>query len=70
MNCECRIALRPTPPPTEVRVKLAALLDRRGHLVEQLTREKNRLQNSESFIQRSTKRMIKILEKEIPPLRS
>ena len=63
-------ALRPMTPPSEVRVKLAALLDRRSHLVEQLTREKNRLQNSEKFIQHSIKRMIKILEKEIPPLRS
>lgn len=61
-------ALRPMTPPSEVRVKLAALLDRRGHLVEQLAREKNRLQNSENFIQRSIKRMIKILEREIATL--
>ena len=51
--------------PSEVCTKLAALLDRRGHLVEQLAREKNRLQNSEPFIHRSIKRMIRILEKEI-----
>jgi transposase len=54
--------------PSETCIKLAALLDRRGHLVEQLAREKNRLQNSESFILRSIKRMIKILEKEISAL--
>ena len=54
--------------PSEVCAKLAALLDRRGHLVEHLAREKNRLQNSESFILRSIKKMIKILEKEIDVL--
>ncbi len=58
-------ALRPMEAPSEACVKLAALLDRRGHLVEQLAREKNRLQNSEAFIHRSIKRMIRVLEKEI-----
>ena len=58
-------ALRPMEAPSEACIKLAALLDRRGHLVEQLAREKNRLQNSEAFIHRSIKRMIRILEKEI-----
>jgi len=58
-------ALRPMEAPSGACLKLAALLDRRGHLVEQLAREKNRLQNSETFIHRSIKRMIKILEKEI-----
>jgi transposase len=57
--------LSPMEAPSEACVKLAALLDRRGHLVEQLAREKNRLQNSETFIHRSIKRMIRILEKEI-----
>jgi transposase len=58
-------ALRAMEAPSESCLKLAALLDRRGHLVEQLAREKNRLQNSEAFIHRSIKRMIRILEKEI-----
>lgn len=58
-------ALRPMQRPPEACLKLAALLDRREHLVEQLAREKNRLQNSEDFILRSIKRMIGILEKEI-----
>jgi transposase len=58
-------ALRAMEAPSEACLKLAALLDRRGHLVEQLAREKNRLQNSETFIHRSIKRMIRILEKEI-----
>lgn len=61
-------ALQPMKAPPEICVKLAALLDRRGHLVEQLAREKNRLQNSESLILRSIKRMINILEKEIQAL--
>jgi len=46
-------------------IKLAALLDRRDHLTEQMAREKNRLQNSEAFIHRSIKRMIRVLEKEL-----
>jgi transposase len=58
-------ALRPMEAPSEACIKLGALLDRRSHLVEQLAREKNRLQNSEVFIHRSIKRMIRILEKEI-----
>ena len=58
-------ALRAMEAPSENCTKLAALLDRRGHLVEQLAREKNRLQNSEKLILPSIQRMIKILEKEI-----
>lgn len=58
-------ALAAMSPPSKTCLKLAALLDRRAHLVEQLAREKNRLQNSEPFIHRSIKKMIKVLEKEI-----
>lgn len=58
-------SLQPMSPPSEACQKLAALLDRRDHLVEQLTREKNRLQNSEKLILGSIKRMVRILEKEI-----
>lgn len=61
-------ALQAMKSPSEVCLKLAALLDRRGHLVEHLAREKNRLQNSERIILRSIKKMIKILEKEIQAL--
>jgi transposase len=61
-------ALQAVPVPSPNLLKLAALLDRRGHLVEQLAREKNRLQNSETLILRSIKRMSKILEKEIASL--
>lgn len=58
-------ALRPMRTPSNNRLKLAALLDRRDHLVEALAREKNRLQNSETLIHRSIKRISKMLEKEI-----
>jgi len=58
-------AVKAMTPPSEASVKLSALLDRRGHLVEQLAREKNRLQNSEAFIHGSIRKMIRILEKEI-----
>jgi transposase len=58
-------ALEAIDPPSQESLKLAALLDRREHLVEQMAREKNRLQNSEALIHPSIKRMMKILEKEI-----
>lgn len=58
-------SLQAMTPSSEASVKLAALIDRRGHLVEQLAREKNRLQNSEDFIHGSIKKMIRILQKEI-----
>lgn len=57
--------LKPMAAPSAACVKLAALLDRRDHLTEQMAREKNRLQNSETFIHRSIKRMIRVLEKEL-----
>lgn len=58
-------ALQPIEGPSEVCIKLGALLDRRGHLVGHLASEKNRLQNSEKFIHSSIKKVIKFLEKEI-----
>lgn len=57
--------LKPMAAPSASCIKLAALLDRRDHLTEQMAREKNRLQNSEAFIHRSIKRMIRVLEKEL-----
>jgi len=57
--------LKPMVAPSASCIKLAALLDRRDHLTEQMAREKNRLQNSEAFIHRSIKRMIRILEREL-----
>lgn len=59
------IALEAIDPPSQESLDLAALLDRREHLVEQMAREKNRFQNSEALILRSIKRMMKSLEKEI-----
>lgn len=58
-------ALQSNLRPCQQRSKLGAFLDRREHLVEQLAREKNRQQNSESAIQGSIARMMKVLEKEI-----
>jgi len=58
-------ALKSNLRPCLQRSKLGAFLDRREHLVEQLAREKNRQQNSETAIQASIRRMMKILEKEI-----
>lgn len=57
--------LEAVDPPSQQSQKLAALLDRRDHLVEQMAREKNRLHNSEALIHRSIERMIRILQKEI-----
>jgi transposase len=56
---------RPTPPPDPAISQLAALLDRRSHLTEQLAREKNRLQISPSAIHPSIRRMIAFVEKEL-----
>jgi transposase len=57
--------LEPMPEVPKSILQLSALLDRRDHLVNELTREKNRLQNSETYILRSIKRMIRLLEAEI-----
>jgi transposase len=58
-------ALKSNLRPCQQRSKLGALLDRRGHLVEQLAREKNRRQNSETAILLSIRRIMKVLDKEI-----
>ena len=57
--------IRPETPPGKNRQLLADLLDRRSHLSEHLSREKNRLQNSSQVIHDSIKRMIAIVQKEI-----
>ncbi|MDQ8201327.1 IS110 family transposase [Pelagicoccus enzymogenes] len=57
--------IRPETPPCEKRRQLAALLDRRSHLSEQLSREKNRLQNSDPLIRESIERMIAIVSNEL-----
>ena len=57
--------LQPGPVPNRKRQELAALMDRRSHLTEQLAREKNRIQNSSKFIKRSIERMMKMIQKEL-----
>ena len=48
----------PTPPPAPQQAALAAWLDRRAHLSEQLAREKNRLQKCPQLLQASIRAMI------------
>lgn len=57
--------LRPTAPVSARRLELIALLDRRDHLKEQGAREKNRIQNSPTFIHASIKRILGVLREEI-----
>lgn len=57
--------LRPTISAEPERKKLAALLDRRHHLTDQIAQEKNRIQNSPEEIHDSINRMLKILKEEI-----
>lgn len=57
--------IAPKPKPNPKLQELAALMDRRSHLSEQLAREKNRIQNTLKYIETSIKRMIRLLEKEI-----
>lgn len=58
----------PTPAACPYRQKLAALMDRRGHLTEMLAREKNRLQNTEKILKRSIEKMIRFIERELAAL--
>lgn len=57
--------LRQTFPGDPKREEIAALLDRRAHLSEQLAREKNRLQKSHPSIVDSIRKMITIIEEQI-----
>lgn len=57
--------LTPTVAPDPACQKLAALLDRRSQLSEQLAREKNRLQKCPKLIAASIARMIRTIEKEL-----
>lgn len=58
-------AVQPSRIPSGESVNLAALLDRRSHLSEQIAREKNRLQNSEPAIHKHIERMISFVDEEI-----
>lgn len=57
--------LRPTVPQEPERKKLAAYLDRRTHLMDEIVREKNRIQNSPDEMHDSINRMLAALDKEI-----
>ena len=57
--------LRATPPPHPVRQIVAALMDRRSQVRDELKREKQRLQNSPQSIHRFIKKTIKFHEKQI-----
>jgi transposase len=57
--------LEPMQPPSEAQVLMADLMDRRSHLSEQLTREKNRLQKSTPSIHSYIEEMIDFVEKQI-----
>jgi transposase len=54
-----------TKAPKPEEAELTALLDRHDQLTGHLAREKNRLQKSPATIQRSIKKMIRFIEKEI-----
>lgn len=64
----CQKDLRITPKPDPTREELAALMDRRSHLSEQLSREKNREQNCCKHIKQSIKRTRSFIEKELKRL--
>ncbi len=57
--------LEPMRPPSKEQVLMADLMDRRAHLSEQLTREKNRLQKSTPSIHPYIEDMIAFVEKQI-----
>ncbi len=55
----------PTKAPKPEEAELVALLDRHDQLSGHLAREKNRLQKSPATIERSIKKMIRFIEKEL-----
>lgn len=57
--------LHPTPPPHPAQQALAAWVDRRHHLTDMLTEEKNRLQNSPVLLHSSIRQMIGRLEHQL-----
>ena len=57
--------LNPTEPPSEKRLILQALMDRRSQLTELLTSEKNRLDKAPKCIRKSIEKIIRLLEKEL-----
>lgn len=57
--------LEPMRPPSKEQVLMADLMDRRAHLSEQLTREKNRLQKSTPSIHSYIEDMIAFVEEQM-----
>ena len=55
----------PTPPPSAEEQALAAWMDRRQQLIEEATRQKNRIQNCPQILQASHKKHLQFLEKQI-----
>ena len=55
----------PTPPPSPQQAELAAWLDRRAQLSEQLAREKNRLQKSPALLHPGLRAMIVFIEDQL-----
>ena len=55
----------PTPPPAPQQAALAAWLDRRAQLSEQLAREKNRLQKSPQLLHPGLRAMIAFIEDQL-----
>ena len=64
-----RFAKEKQPPPSRAigaeREQLAALLDRRAQLSEQMTKEKNRLDKCPQSIHASIRKMLRLLEREL-----
>ena len=64
-----RFAKEKQPPPSRSigaeREQLAALLDRRAQLSEQMTKEKNRLDKCPQSIRASIRKMLRLLEREL-----
>lgn len=58
-------SLQPSIPKSSAEMDLAAFMDRRSHLSDQITMEKNRIQNSPSVIHASIQHMIDVLEEEL-----
>jgi transposase len=57
--------LQPMAPLSPEQQKLGQLLDRRGQLVEFITREKNHLEHAGKEASASCKRLVRVLEKEV-----
>jgi transposase len=57
--------LKPSPRTDPAREELAALMDRRSHLPDSLTCEKNRLDKDPGFTRKLIEKSVRFLEKQI-----